>query len=78
MNRLMFVPKEKVIVCGIEKNAIMANHLVSALNNKRFKWWQASPEALGLSQETVHKQLGDPSWKKLVLYRDPVERFVSA
>jgi len=79
MDRLMFVPKEKVIVCGIEKNAItLANHLVSALNNKKMKWFQASPGALGLSQETVHKRLDDPSWKKLVLYRDPVERFLSA
>ena len=72
-------------MCGIEKNAItLMNALVhTVLDLPPWKsgtefWFRASPDMLDVSANRARELLRDPSWRSAVVYRDPVERFVSA
>ena len=72
-------------MCGIEKNAItLMNALVhTVLDLPPWKsgtefWFRASPDMLDVSANRARELLHDPSWRSAVVYRDPVERFVSA
>ena len=70
-----------VITCGIEKNGItLLNRILAKVMGGRFEWFPANPSTVGLSLEAFKDRLGDASnsWRKLVVYRDPMERFLSA
>ena len=70
-----------VITCGIEKNGItLLNRILATVLGRRFEWKPANPSTMGLSLAAFKDRLGDASnsWRKLVVYRDPMERFLSA
>ena len=70
-----------VITCGIEKNGItLLNRILAKVLGQRFEWNPANPSTVGLSLEAFKDRLGDASnsWRKLVVHRDPMERFLSA
>ena len=71
----------EVITCGIEKNGItLLNKILATVLGRGFEWYPANPSTVGLSLEAFKDRLGDASnsWRKLVVYRDPMERFLSA
>ena len=70
-----------VITCGIEKNGItLLTRIIAEVLGQEFKWYPSNPSMVGLSLEAFKDRLGDASnsWRKLVVYRDPMERFLSA
>ena len=70
-----------VLTCGIEKNGItLLNGILAEVMGRKFEWFPANPSTVGLSLEAFKDRLGDASnsWRKLVVYRDPMERFLSA
>ena len=70
-----------VLTCGIEKNGItLLNGVLAEVMGRKFQWFPANPSTVGLSLEAFKDRLGDASnsWRKLVVYRDPMERFLSA
>ena len=71
----------KLLVCGIEKNGItVLNRALAAAQRKNFSWFPNNPSKEHLSLEAFKRLLQDPnnSWRKLVVYREPMERFLSA
>ena len=70
-----------VLTCGIEKNGItLLTRIIAEVMGRKFEWFPANPSTVGLSLEAFKDRLGDASnsWRKLVVYRDPMERFLSA
>ena len=70
-----------VLTCGIEKNGItLLKRIIAEVMGRKFEWFPANPSTVGLSLEAFKDRLGDASnsWRKLVVYRDPMERFLSA
>ena len=70
-----------VITCGIAKNGItLLKRILAEVLGQEFEWYPANPSKVGLSLEAFKDRLGDASnsWRKLVVYRDPMERFLSA
>ena len=84
-DRMMVMPKEKLLLCGIEKNGItLMNLLMHAVldlppwrSGTEF-WFRASPDLVDVSANQARELLRDPSWRSAIVYRDPAERFVSA
>ena len=71
----------RVITCGIDKNGItLLNRIIATVLGHRFERAPANPFKVGLSLEAFKDRLGDASnsWRKLVVHRDPMERFLSA
>ena len=70
-----------VLTCGIEKNGItLLTRIIAEVMGQKVQWFPANPSTVGLSLEAFKDRLGDASnsWRKLVVYRDPMERFLSA
>ena len=70
-----------VITCGIAKNGItLLKRILAEVLGQEFEWYPSNPSKVGLSLEAFKDRLGDASnsWRKLVVYRDPMERFLSA
>ena len=70
-----------VITCGIAKNGItLLKRILAEVLGQDFEWYPSNPSKVGLSLEAFKDRLGDASnsWRKLVVYRDPMERFLSA
>ncbi len=79
-DRLVTFPAKKIVVCGIEKNGITElNELAAAINNDtQMQWFKYSPQASGIKYGTFLRMLKFTSWRKAIIYRDPMERFLSA
>ena len=80
LNRLAVVPNMFLIVCTIDKCAQttqleLLRHLA---NQKPLRKGQNPFTLSSKNREYLHQNLQNDSWKKMVVIRDPVERFVSA
>lgn len=79
VDRAIVLPALKVAICTVEKNGLTEiNKLTAVVMNEPHKWFQYSPRSQGLSFEAYQQYLRDSSWRKVVVYRDPMERFLSA
>ena len=91
LSRVLILQKQKLVLCGIEKNAITTvNALAARISGTRFSWFQFSPFSLAMmaphsksrAQELPNASAtlrwDDPTWRRAVILRDPVERFFSA
>ena len=80
--RVSVIEKDvRVITCDIPKNGItLLNRIIATVLGRTFEWKPANPSTVGLSQEAFKDRLGNASnsWRKVVVYRDPMERFLSA
>ena len=77
------LPEHKLLFCRIHKAGSTAiNLLLPAIapppypNHPSWTYYQASD--YGLNATDMSRILQDSSWLKVVIYRDPLERFVSA
>ena len=79
-DRVLVMPEARTIVCGIEKCGITTMAHVAQLVNRlaNFHWWQSSPDKFNTSFGAFLTLLGNPWWRSVVVYRDPIDRFVSA
>lgn len=80
-NRVSILKSIQVLICGIEKNDItILDQTIAAVMNQSVAWFPNNPEKENLSVDAFKHLLQDRnnSWRKLVVYRDPVERFLSA
>jgi hypothetical protein len=80
------LPEQRVLICAIEKNALttinqVAHTVVGSFEhpgNPLEFWFRFSPKATNLSTAAMLKLLEDPEWRFGFIYRDPIERFLSA
>ena len=77
------IPQHKLLFCRIHKAGSSAlNHLLPAIAPPPFPqhptWTYYQTSDYGLHSEDMIRILNDPSWVKVVIYRDPLERFLSA
>lgn len=80
-DRVSVLYNVQVLICGIEKNGItILDQTIATVMKQPFAWFPNNPEKEKLSVEAFKALLQDRnnSWRKLVVYRDPVERFLSA
>ena len=79
-DRVVTFPEKRIAVCGIEKNGVTElNQLAAAIQNDTMKsWFKYSPQANGIKFTTFLRLLKFKSWRKALIYRDPMERFLSA
>ena len=76
LDRVKLVPSEKLVICGIEKNGITQLIKVAcALQGKPFSYWKCTQKPKSTAE--LISYLEDPDWNKVVVTRDPVERFIS-
>ena len=79
-DRVVTFPEKRIIVCGIEKNGVTElNQLAAAIHNDTMEsWFKYSPQSNGIKFTTFLRLLKFKSWRKALIYRDPMERFLSA
>lgn len=82
-NEFAMLPDHKLLFCRIHKAGSSAiSDLVTAIspppNPEHPSWTYHQPSDHGYGIEAVEKILRDPTWIKVVIYRDPLERFLSA
>ena len=88
-DRVLILPKYKLLFCGIEKNAIkllskLVNTAMGACDlgrcsdRRNFSWLPFSAETTNLTLCAYRDLLRVVDWRKIVVYRDPMERFLSA
>lgn len=79
----VILPPYKLMFCRIHKaGSTGLNHVVSALVPPRFpqrpEWTVHGASDYGLTASDVSNLLRDQSWFKAFIYREPLERFLSA
>lgn len=76
------LPQQKIAFCNIDKNAGQTLENVSAVAvGHKFKQFQFAPVRTGFGKGYTgftRTLLTDSAWRFAVVYRDPLERFVSA
>ena len=76
LDRVMLIPSEKLVICGVEKNAItQLIQVACALMDKPFNYFNCAHSPTSTAQLVSY--LEDSEWNKVVVTRDPLERFVS-
>ncbi len=81
LNRVSVLNRVQVLICGIEKNGkTVIDRTIATVLEKPFTWFPHNPVKEKLSVDAFKYLLQDrnSSWRKLVVYRDPFERFLSA
>jgi len=87
LRHFIIVRKYKLLYCyfpkvgGTSMNMLlfkMSGEAPAAGKDSSESHGHLSPDALGWTREDLQAALEDDSWTKAVLYRDPVERFISA
>eukprot|EP00040_Diaphanoeca_grandis_P018548 m.97574 g.97574 ORF g.97574 m.97574 type:complete len:498 (-) comp26989_c1_seq1:97-1590(-) len=85
-NSMFFVPEAKLLFCGIPKNGVtgylqLIRRLMGAADYLSMPYFKADlmTRRLGqLPKPTVQRLLNDQRWRKIVFFRDPAERLLSA
>ena len=87
-SELVMLPSLRILACMIEKNAVTLQHTLAHLavdssaedmkRNWRFFWHSLRPSHQHISREHVREALQDPRWRRAVVLRDPLERWLSA
>ena len=77
------VPQYKLVFCRIHKAGSSAlNHLLPAIAPPPFpqhpSWTYYQTTDYGLQSDDMIRIMKDPAWLKVVIYRDPLVRFLSA
>jgi len=71
-------PKYRLLACRIDKNANIGLALfVNRLNGFTWDLGASQPEQFDLEAQNINEILHDKTWRKIVLLRDPLERFLS-
>ena len=81
LDRLAVDPSRKLMFCAIDKCAqSLQLTLLHALAGRRRSDWpfDMAPRSYGASVEDVARWIDDDAWTRIVVIRDPVERWVSA
>ena len=78
--RVKLMHGARTLVCGIEKCGITTIEHVAQLVNgfPKFKWFLSSPTKQNTSFDAYLALLKTPLWQSVLVYRDPIDRFVSA
>ena len=80
-SRVSVLNSSRVLACTIEKNGMAVQDVLFALaEGVPFCWFPFNPTQQNLSIDSFLARLRDKksSWRKLIVYRDPMERFLSA
>ena len=82
-NDFAMLPQYKLLFCRIHKAGSTAlTALASSISPPPYPdlptWTHHQPTDYNLSAADVSRVLRDPSWLKVVIYRDPLARFLSA
>ena len=81
-DRVKVLRPERMLLCGIEKNGITVQEaiarLVHGLEPSATDFFALAPHKAELPLAEYQALLADPAWRKAVVYRDPMERFLSA
>lgn len=80
-DRVSVLARCRVLACGIEKNGItLLDHVLTKAAGSPFGWLPFNAAEVGLNQSVLEHLLtdSDSGWRSLVVYRDPMERFLSA
>jgi len=79
------MPKARVFVCGVAKVGLTTwERVATIVNGKQFRsggrtpWFSNSPEVYNVSFQDYLGLLHNKTWRGVVTYRDPIERFLSA
>ena len=83
LNDFALLPEYKLVFCSIAKAGSSATtKLLLSISPPPYPqhpfWLQHRPSDYGLNAEDMLRILNDKSWLKAVIYRDPLERFLSA
>ena len=86
MHHLYYIPKAKLIFCGIPKVGITEwikffRHTMGAKDYLSLPHYKRDVKTFlvrGLTFEKAQELMDDPTWVKAVFFRDPLERLLSA
>ena len=87
LDRLIVLPDPKILLCVPEKDASTSVHAMAHVANGKRPgttlptdefWWGLTPNRANMSVKDVRNALQSTSWQSAVVWRDPVERFLSA
>lgn len=74
----MYVPKHRLMFCGIEKNGVTAlSKFSQALEGMQWRWYANSPSVFHKTSDQVESDLHNQTWRKIVILREPHARFLS-
>ena len=85
--RLIVLPGPKILLCVPEKDASTSVHAMAHVANGKRPgkklpadefWWGLTPHRANMSAKDIRNALQSTSWRSAVVWRDPVERFLSA
>lgn len=80
LSRAIILKRERIVICGIEKNAItVLNSVAAKVSGRPFAWFAYSPykQAEPLDDASIFRWR-DAQWRRAVVLREPIERFCSA
>jgi len=78
---VMLDPERRILICAVPKNGDFAVETALAIATRtKFEWFShaATAKHLHMNATAVRELFDQPSWRRAVIHRDPVERFVSA
>jgi hypothetical protein len=86
LRNFIVLPWHKMLLCAIEKNGFTTLQLVAdrvvrmrgRINVRAPRWYSLDPSHFNMSLPSLMGILHNASWRKVVVYRDPFERFLSA